>query len=206
MPQPVEQLGPYEALDLPPKLRWDEGEIEAAHERLARRCHPDLFRAHRAERVLLAAKAAMRALNDACRTIRDAEGRLQYVLSAMGQMQVSTRTVPEGLQDSVQILERLLTTIEEARARGDRSAWEAEQDHLASLQVKLDDARQRSEQTMRGLAAAWDAAVATGDGEWPEMDEAWTEQALTWVGERAYLNAMATRMGEACRWPVDVPA
>ena len=206
MPQLVGVLGAYEALGLPPKICWDESELQGVHERLAKRCHPDLFRAHRDDRVLSSAKAAMRALNDAFRTVRDLEGRFRYMLSATGQLDGSTRTVPEGLQDSVQIFERLLTKIEETRKDDDRAAWEAEQDHLASLQVKLEAARERSEQTMRSMATAWDAAVIAAGGDWPEMPADWAKQALTLVGERAYLSAIEARVAEARRWPAKIPA
>jgi hypothetical protein len=206
MPQPVGALGAFEALGLAPRLRWEEGELQGIYERLARRCHPDLFRAHRADRVLSAAKTAMRSLNDAYRTIRDLDSRLKYVLAATGHSQMSMRTVPEALQDSVQILERLLTKIEELRRQGDRAGWEAEQDHLAALQLKAETARERCDKTLRTLAAEWDAAVDAADGEWPEAPEAWTAQALTLAGEHAYLAAMESRMAEARRWPVEVSA
>jgi hypothetical protein len=206
MPQAVGVLGAYEALGLAPKLRWEEGELKDVYERLARRCHPDLFRAHRDDRVLSAAKSATRALNDAYRTIRDLDSRLKYVLSTLGHSRRSMRTVPDGLQDSVQILERLLTKTDEVRKQGDRAAWEAQQDHLASLQIKVESARERSDKTLRTLATQWDAAVVTAGGEWPDVPEEWTTQALTLVGERDYLQSMETRIAEARHWPADLSA
>jgi len=206
MPQSVGVLGPFDAFGLPPKLRWEEGELLSAYETLARRCHPDLFRAHRDSRVLTASQTAMRALNDAYRTVRDPESRLRYVLSALGHAHASTRTVPEGLQDSVQILDRVLTAAEKAQAAGDRAAWETEQDHLASLQVKVENARDRSNQMLRRIAEEWDRAVATAGEEWPDMSDDWVDQAVRLAGERAYLSAVETRIGEARRKPVETPA
>ncbi len=206
LPQAVTMLGPFEALGLAPRLRTPEVEVRAAHERLARRCHPDLFRAHRDDRVLSAASAAMRALNDAYRTIRDPFHRLTYVVVASGYSPESTRTVPEGLQESVQIIERVLGAVEECRRRADRAAWEAEQDHLAALQVKVEKAQERSEVALRALLAEWDEAVERANGGWPEMPEDWMKRVVTWAGERSYLDSMESRMREGRRWLLDSPA
>jgi curved DNA-binding protein CbpA len=202
MPQPVAALSPFEVLGLPPRLNWGEGEIRAGYDKLARRCHPDVFRAHRDDRVLAAASSAMRALNDAYRTLRDPQRRLGYVLAATGASTDSTRTVPAGLEDSVQITERVLSTVEEARRRGDAAAWEAEQDHLGALEVKIVAAHERSSAALRVLVTEWDAAVAAADGEWPnDPPEQWAERARTWVGERAYLDSVRARMEEGRRRP-----
>jgi len=201
MPQSPGALQPFEILDLAPRLRWREGEIEQAYERLAQRCHPDLFRAHRDERVLSAAGAAMRALNDAFREIRDPVGRLRYVLLAVAPSQETTRTVPSGLQDSVQVIERVLARADEAREHEDRVAWEAEQDHLAALLVKIETARERSDEALRGLVGEWDDAVTAADGDWPEMPEDWVTRSLLWLGEREYLEAIAARVEDASVWP-----
>jgi DnaJ-domain-containing protein 1 len=207
MPQPVASLSPFEILGLPPRLHWGEGEIRAVYEKLARRCHPDLFRAHRDDRVITAAGSAMRALNDAYRTLREPQRRLNYVLSATRFTQDSTRTVPPGLEDSVQIIERVLSAVEEASRRGDRAGWEAQQDHLAALEVKVEKARERSDATLRQLVTEWDAAVLTADGEWPEdLPDEWTQQVRTWVGERGYLDAVRARMEEGRRKPEESAA
>ncbi|MFH1145144.1 MAG: hypothetical protein V1774_11425 [Candidatus Eisenbacteria bacterium] len=200
MPQIPGALHPFEILNLPPRLRWRDGELEQAYERLAQRCHPDLFRAHRDERVSTAASSAMRALNDAFREVRDPVRRLRYVLAAAAQSAETTRTVPTGIQDAVQIIERVLARIEEARGQQDRAAWEAEQDHLAALQVKIEAARERSDETMRLLVAEWDDAVATDEDEWPEMPGDWMTRAVLWSGEREYLESVMTRVSEAGTW------
>ncbi|MBM3316258.1 MAG: hypothetical protein FJY75_00255 [Candidatus Eisenbacteria bacterium] len=207
MPQPVgSPPGPFEALGLAPRLRWEAGELQGVHEDLARRCHPDLFRAHRDDRVLSASKSAMRALNDAYRTVRDRDSRLIYILSALGQGQQSMRTVPEGLQDSAQILDRVLSRIEEARQKGDRAEWEAQQDHIASLQIKVEGARERSDHALRVLAGEWDAGLSAAGGEWPEIGEEWIARAVTLAGERAYLRTVGGRLAEAREWPDEDPA
>lgn len=204
MPQPVAgPLGPFQVLGLAPRLRWEQGELLGVYERLARRCHPDLFRAHRDDRVLSAAKSATRALNDSYRLVRDIDSRLRYVLSTLGHSQHSTRTVPEGLQDSAQILERVFARVEEARQKSDRAAWEAQQDHAASLEVKVEAARERCDQALRALAAEWDAAVAAEEGDWPSIGEDWIARALTLAGERAYLRTIEARLAEARRWPAE---
>jgi len=201
MPQMVGSFNPFGILNIPPRLHWDEGEVRTAYERLALRCHPDLFRAHRDERVLSAASSAMRAINDAFREIREPVRRLRYVLAAVGQTQGATRTVPAGLQDSVQIIERVLTTVDEARKAGDRVAWEGEQDHLASLLVKIEKARERTAETMRALVSEWDGGVESANNDWPDMSEDWMNRAMTWAGEREYLDSMINRVEEARRPP-----
>jgi len=207
MPQAVATHSPFDILGLPPRLHWNETEIRSVYERLARRCHPDLFRAHRDDRVLSAAHSAMRALNDAFRTVRDPRRRLSYVLAATGSTQDSTRTVPAGLEDSVQIIERVLCTVEEARRQGDRAAWEAEQDHLGALEVRVEKARERSDATLRQLVSEWDEAVGVADGEWPEqLPDQWVERVRTWTGERAYLDGVCGRMEEGRRQPTADPA
>ena len=206
MPQAAGGLGPFEILNLSPRLRWREGEIERAYERLALRCHPDLFRAHRDERVLSAASSAMRALNDALREVRDPVGRLRFVLAAISHSGASTRTVPTGLQDSVQIIEKVLARIDEVREKGDRAAWEGEQDHLGALRVKVEAARERSDEAMRVLVDEWDAAVDAADGEWPEMPEDWASRALLWSGERDFLDPLVTRFEEALARPEEKEA
>ncbi len=201
MPQPVTGLSPFEILHLAPRLRWREGEIERAYERLALRCHPDLFRAHRDERVLSAGRSAMRALNDALREVRDPLARLKYVLASTGQHEQATRTVPAGLQDSLQVIEKVLVRIDEAREKGDHAAWESEQDHLGALRVKIDAACERSDEDMRQLVDQWDAAVGAASDEWPAMPEDWGARALVWSGERDFLEAMRTRFDDARTWP-----
>jgi DnaJ-domain-containing protein 1 len=200
MPQPIETLGPFDALGLPPRLACEDTELRENYERLVRKCHPDLFRAHMDERVLTAARLAMRTLNDAYRELRDPIRRLRYVLAAAGRYQEVTRAVPNGLQESAQIIDRVLRTVEEARAQGDRDAWESEQDHLASLQVQTEKAAQRSESVYQGLVAEWDEAVAAHSAAWPEMPGGWYEQAQQWLGEREYLNALTTRMQSGREW------
>jgi curved DNA-binding protein CbpA len=200
MPQPVDVLGAFEALGLPPRLQWAEEEIERTYERMALQCHPDLFRAHHDERVINAARVAMRTLNDAHRTIRDRTRRLRYVLAASGSLGETTRTVPEGLQASVQIISRMLGAIEEAREKGDREAWEGHQDHVASLQVQAESAALRLEQAFQALALEWDDAVKHGGGAWPEMPEGWRVQAQRWLGEQEYLEALLERMRAGRVW------
>lgn len=207
MPQAIGTLSPFDVMGLPPRLHWAEGELRAVYERLAHRCHPDMFRAHRDDRVLSAANTAMRALNDAYRTLRDPQRRLGYVLAAAGLPQDSTRTVPAGLEDSVQIIERVLTTVEDARRKGDRAAWEAEQDHLGALEVRVTKAWERSDATLRQLVSEWDDAVGAADGEWPDdLPDKWGERVATWAGERSYLGRVRVRMEEGRRQPEANPA
>ncbi len=200
MPQPVEFLGLFETLGLAPRLCWEAGELRRTYERLALRCHPDLFRAHKDERVLTAARIAMRTLNDAYRALHDQRGRLRYVLAAIGQTQEPTRMVPEGLQESVQIFNRVFSAVEDARSNGDLAAWEVEQDHLASLQVQAEKAEQRSDSAVTGILKEWDDAVgAAGEG-WPKMPASWHEQALQWLGERDYLESLTKRILAGRKW------
>lgn len=200
MPQPVDVLGAFEALGLSPRLQLAEDEIERTYERMALQCHPDLFRAHRDERVINAARVAMRTLNDAHRTIRDRTRRLRYMLAASGCLGETTRTVPEGLQASVQIISRMLAAVDDARQKGDREAWESHQDHLASLQVQAESATQRSEQTFRALALEWDDAVRRAGGSWPGIPDGWLTQAQRWLGEQEYLEALQERMRLGRMW------
>ncbi len=205
VPQPVEFLGSFEALGLPPRLTLNADELDQGYERLARACHPDLFRAHMDERVLTASRVAMRTLNDAHRTLSGPIDRLRYVLATCGRSTESTRTVPEALQTSAQIIGRVLATVEKARAQGDQEAWEAEQDHLASIQVQVEKADQRSNSTMMTLFMEWDDAVGSAGNDWPEMSEGWYEQALRWMGEREYLESLIRRVAQGRQAPSGAP-
>lgn len=206
MPQNVGLANPYQVFGISPRLGWDDAELVALYERLALRCHPDLFRAHDDDRVLGAARGAMRALNDAYRTLRDPVSRLRYALAASGLARETPRTVPEGLQESAQIIGRVLDSIEHAAQVDDFDAWESQQDHLASLQVQVEKVRERSQTMLRALFMEWDEASArAGDG-WPEMPAAWQEQALGWLGERQYLDVLERRVKAARRWTARTPA
>jgi DnaJ-domain-containing protein 1 len=200
MPQAVEFLGPFEALGLPPRLNWDAGALRKSYERLAARCHPDLFRAHHDERVLTAARLSMRSLNDAYRELRDPVARLRYVLAATGHLRELTRTVPEGLQESAQIIDRVLRAVEEAREKGDREAWETEQDHLAALQVQIEKAQGRSDGLHANLVAEWDQAISGRRESWPDLPDGWYEQALRWLGEHEYLDTLDRRARAGRHW------
>ena len=147
-----------------------------------------------------AARVAMRTLNDSYRTLKDRTKRLRYVLAASGRLGETTRTVPEGLQESAQILGRMLGAVEEARQKGNREAWEGYQDHLASLQVQAQGAAQRLEQAFEALALEWDDAVNRAGGAWPEMPEGWQVQAQRWLGEQEYLEALLERMRTGRVW------
>ncbi len=193
VPQPVGALGAYEVLGLPPKLGFEEEEIEGTYESIAHRCHPDLFRAHRDERVLAAARSAMRALNDAYRTLRLPLSRLRYALAASGRADQPTRTVPAALQSSAQIIEKVLSEVERAKREKDYEAWEAQQDHLAALQVQAEKARADSDGILLVLMTEWDEAVEAS-GTWPDVPEGWYERASQWLGEREYLEAIEERM------------
>ncbi|MCK4305900.1 MAG: DnaJ domain-containing protein [Candidatus Eisenbacteria sp.] len=200
MPQPTEFLGAFEVLGLAPRLNWDAAELQRSYEQLAQKCHPDLFWAHMDERVLTAARRAMRTLNDAYRELRDPIGRLRYVLAATGHSRELTRTVPDGLQESAQIVDRVLRTVEKARSSADRETWEAHQDHLASLQVQVEKAQEHSESVRAGLVVEWDNAVGNAPMAWPQVSDGWYEQAIRWLGEREYLDALTTRMHTGRDW------
>jgi len=49
--------------------------------------------------------------------------------------------------------------------------------------------------------AEWDAAVEGADDDWPDMPDDWMDRAMTWAGEREYLDSMANRFTEARRPP-----
>ncbi len=201
MPQPVEDVGPFAVFGIPPRHTWEAAEQHATYQDLARRCHPDLFQAHRDERVLQAARGAMRTLNDAHRALKNRVGRLRYALSASGRFQEPTHTVPEGLQGSAQIIGRVLAAVETAVTQGDREAWEAQQDHLASLEVQTDKAEQESNAALGRLFNEWDDAVASSRGEWPRVSEGWYTQAVRWLGERQYLETLTRRVRAGRQWP-----
>ncbi len=200
MPQPVDVLAPFEALGLPPRLHLSGDELESSYTRLALQCHPDLFRAHGDERVLNASRVAMRTLNDAYRTLRDRTARLRYLLAASGHLAETTRTVPEGLQQSAQIISRVLAEVEEAQQAGDREAWEAKQDHLASLQVQVQSAVEKSAESLQILQREWDDAVSVAGNEWPEVSPGWFEQAQAWLGEQEYLDSLTERIDAGRTW------
>jgi len=205
MPQPVGFLSPFGVLGIPPHLNLENAELRATYERLVLQCHPDLFRAHNDDRVLSAARSATRALNDAYRTIRDPASRLRYVLAASGHTKETPRTVPAGLQESVQIVSRVLAAIEEAQKQSDFETWEAQQDHLASLQVQAEKARERSTATLLALVVEWDETVDRASGGWPQMPDAWHERALVWLGERQYLDVLESRMQAGQQWLAQIP-
>lgn len=200
MPQTVEGLDPFLLLGLPPRLNWPAVELDTTYENLAHKCHPDLFRAHRDERVLDAARGGMIALNDAYRLLQDPIGRLRYVLAGSGQALENPRTVPEGLQESTQIIGRVLAAVEDAHTKDDRDAWEAQQDHLASLQVQVEAAEQKSKTAFATLCQEWDDAVGAARDKWPRMSEAWFEQVNLWLGERAYLESLTKRVRAGRQW------
>jgi curved DNA-binding protein CbpA len=200
MPQPVDVLGAFEALGIPPRLRWPEEEIERTYERMALQCHPDLFRAHRDERVINAARVAMRTLNDAYRTLKDRTKRLRYVLAASGRATETTRTVPEGLHESAQIISRILSAVEDARQKGDREAWESHQDHVASLQVQAEAAMERARASLQVVEQEWDDAVRRAGDHWPEVPEGWEAQVQRWLGEQEYLDALMERLRAGRFW------
>jgi DnaJ-domain-containing protein 1 len=202
MPQNVGMAGPFQVFNISPRLGWDDTELATKYEWLALRSHPDLFRAHDDARVLTAARSAMRALNDAYRTLRDPVARLRYALAASGLAKETPRTVPEGLQESAQIIGRVLDATERAIQAGDHDGWEAEQDHLASLQVQVEKAGERSHAMLRALFREWDEASAHAQEGWPEMPPAWQERALGWLGERQYLDVLGKRIRAGRRGPI----
>lgn len=194
MPQMVEVSQPFRVLGVPPRLGWSIVDLQLRYENLIQHCHPDLFRAHKDERVLSAARAAVQALNDAYRMLSTPVGRLRYVLAANNRPDTITRTIPEGLQSSAQIINRVLGTVEKAQKEGDLEAWEAEQDHIASLQVQVEATEERSAEVLSGLLAEWDSGVTRAKDEWPDMPDDWFAQVVDWIGKQDYLNSLKTRL------------
>lgn len=202
MPQPVEFPDPFEAFGLAPRLSWDVTELQNTYERLALKCHPDLFRAHNDERVLKASRLAMRSLNDAHRVLVDPVSRLRHVLNVSGHTGDLTRTIPQALEESAAIIGRVLQAVEKATADEDREAWESQQDHLASLELQVEKAQRESDSTLHRLMMEWDDAVAAADGDWPNMPDGWYEHAMRWLGEREYLQSLGRRVRAGRRWLV----
>ncbi len=201
MPQPVEFLGPFEALGLPPRLTWEATELWTTYERLALKCHPDLFQAHMDERVLNASRLAMRSLNDALRVLQDPKARLRHVLTMSGHTGELTRTIPQALEESAQIVNRVLKAVEEATEKDDRDVWEDQQDHLASLQVQVEKAERDSSATLQRLMMEWDEGVTGARDGWPHMPDGWYQAAMRWLGERQYLDGLTARVTAGRRWP-----
>ena len=194
MPQQVEVAHPFQVLSVPPKLGWDAAELQLRYENMIQRCHPDLFRAHKHEKVLSAARSAVQVLNDAYRMLRKPVGRFRYVLVASGKTPEITRAVPKGLQSSAQIIQRVIRAVEDAQKTSDHELWEAQQDHLASLQVQVEAAEKASDLILKGLTDEWDGAVDSAKGKWPRMPEDWFIQVSAWIGEREYLDTLLSRI------------
>ncbi len=177
----------FSFLGLPRKLNIPAADLEQRFRSLSREFHPDYFyNASPAERRASLERSSY--LNDAYRTLRQPETRVEYLLKLEGLApqgpQEASRQVPPALLEEVFALNEELDEIRDLRAGGATAdAW---RDRLERARQPIEARRVEHEAQLQELSARWDAVVdrPTSDHERREVLAALRDRFL----ERNYIN------------------
>jgi molecular chaperone HscB len=148
----------FSFLGLPRKLNIPAADLERRFRSLSREFHPDYFyNATPAERRASLERSSY--LNDAYRTLRQPETRVEYLLKIEGLAprgpEEASRQVPPALLEEVFALNEELDEIRDLRASGATAdAWRA---RLERARQPIEAKRIEHEAQLQELAARWDA-------------------------------------------------
>ena len=172
---------------LPRKLNIPAADLEQRFRSLSREFHPDYFyNATPAERRASLERSSY--LNDAYRTLRQPETRVEYLLKIEGVApqgpQEASRQVPPALLEEVFALNEELDEIRDLRASGATAdAWRA---RLERARQPIEAKRVEHEEDLVSLSARWDALL---DSDAPAAERREVLAALhDRVLERNYIN------------------
>jgi len=149
---------------LPRKLNIPAADLEQRFRSLSREFHPDYFyNASPAERRASLERSSY--LNDAYRTLRQPETRLEYLLKIEGLApqgpQEASRQVPPALLEEVFALNEELDEIRDLRAGGATAdAWRG---RLERARQPIEAKRVEHEAQLQELSARWDAAAGESE-------------------------------------------
>jgi molecular chaperone HscB len=149
----------FSFLGLPRTLNIPVADLEQRFRSLSREFHPDYFyNASPAERRASLERSSY--LNDAYRTLRQPETRVEYLLKIEGLApqgpQEASRQVPPALLEEVFALNEELDEIRDLRAGGATAdAWRG---RLERARQPIEARRVEHEAKLQELAARWDAA------------------------------------------------
>jgi molecular chaperone HscB len=149
----------FSFLGLPRKLNIPAADLEQRFRSLSREFHPDYFyNASPAERRASLERSSY--LNDAYRTLRQPETRVEYLLKIEGLApqgpEGASRQVPPSLLEEVFALNEELDEIRDLRAGGATAdAW---RDRLERARQPIEARRVEHEAQLQELSARWDAA------------------------------------------------
>lgn len=180
------KLDLFAALGLPPKLRVDKVELEAAYHELGRRLHPDRF-ATAPVKVRDASLRATALLTRAYRTLRDPLTRASYWLELkMGKAATQSQQVPAAIAELVFDVQDELTELRDAGSRGDE---------------KYQAARQQVNERRSGVVSLLDGLgirmEATFDALDQKEDAAAIDRLETLLAETAYLKTLLRDIDKA---------
>jgi len=152
------QVDYFSFLGLPRKLNIPAAELEQRFRTLSREFHPDYFyNATPAERRASLERSSY--LNDAYRTLRQPQSRVEYLLKIEGFAprgpEEASRQVPPSLLEEVFALNEELDEIRDLRASGaTEDTWRA---RLERARQPIEAKRVEHEAQLEELAARWDA-------------------------------------------------
>jgi molecular chaperone HscB len=154
----------FSFLGLPRKLNIPAADLEQRFRSLSREFHPDYFyNASPAQRRASLERSSY--LNDAYRTLRQPETRVEYLLKIEGLAPQgpaeASRQVPPALLEEVFALNEELDEIRDLRAGG--AAVEAWRDRLEQARQPIEAKRVEHEAQLQELSARWDAAASESD-------------------------------------------
>jgi molecular chaperone HscB len=177
----------FSFLGLPRKLTIPAADLEQRFRALSREFHPDYFyNASPAERRASLERSSY--LNDAYRTLRQPETRVEYLLKIEGLApqgpEEASRQVPPALLEEVFALNEELDEIRDLRAGGAAAdVWRA---RLERARQPIEAKRVEHEAQLQELATRWDAQAdgPASDNERHEVLRALRDRFL----ERNYIN------------------
>jgi molecular chaperone HscB len=177
----------FSFLGLPRKLNIPAADMEQRFRALSREFHPDYFyNASPAERRASLERSSY--LNDAYRTLRQPETRVEYLLKIEGLApqgpEEASRQVPPALLEEVFALNEELDEIRDLRAGG--AAADVWRVRLERARQPIEGKRVEHEAQLQELAARWDAQAdgPASDNERQEVLRALRDRFL----ERNYIN------------------
>lgn len=151
----------FEIFDLPPKIELDAAELQRRFHQLSRQHHPDYHTTRSGEEQERAVRTTA-LLNDAYRTLRDPDRRVEYLVRTHG-FSIDGSKVPQALLAEVFEINEQLEEIRSARERGagDENITEKLNQVRQAVSLMQTEHETRLHETCR----EWDELIEQGAGE-----------------------------------------
>lgn len=178
----------FEIFGLPPRLSLDLTDLQRRFHDLSRQHHPDYHTTLSSEEQQRSVRTTA-LLNDAYRTLRDPNRRVEYLVRSHG-LTIDGSKVPQALLTEVFEINEELEQIRTARARGETD--EAAISSLEGFRDKIASRRQDYQKELDAATRHWDELL---DGDSGDAERrACLERLADIIARSAYLRNLETEI------------